>query len=218
MLHSYTIPFVLFGSSYSRCFFFFFSKFLPFAYKFYPPPKNFPPSQQSIKRREWGGGEGIGSIELFATSTWLIFEIRRWREERLLVRKGNMCKIIRNCSRRCRLNPISPVSISSHRAGYSPFRRITLPSPPPPPSSLGLTFTPFAPSSVPLALTYSITHRPTTGRGFILRFVQNHRRLTTAALWIFPLVNRLLAGRVHFFHFSASHESRLIPLFCYGCF
>lgn len=144
VLHSYTIPFVLFGSSYSRCFFFSFRNFSPSHINFTPLQKIFLlRNNRSNEGSE--GGKGIGSIELFATSTWLIFEIRRWREERLLVRKGNMCKIIRNCSRRCRLNPISPVSISSHRAGYSPFRRITLPPPPPPPSSLGLTFTPLHP-------------------------------------------------------------------------
>lgn len=147
-----------------------FRNFSPHAYHRYtnfPPRKNFPPSQ-SIDRTKKGGG-GLDRSNYVATSTMVnIRDIggkRRWREESgWLVRKGNMCEIIRNCSRRCRLNPISPVSISSR------LFTISANNPPFSSSSLGLTFT--TPPSVPLALTYSITHRPTTGRGFILRFVQ----------------------------------------------
>lgn len=146
-----------------------FSKFfptrIPQIYKF-PPSKKFSSfaiDRSNEKRR------GLDRSNYVATSTMVnIRDIggkRRWREESgWLVRKGNMCEIIRNCSRRCRLNPISPVSISSR------LFTISANNPPFSSSSLRLTFT--TPPSVPLALTYSITHRPTTGRGFILRFVQ----------------------------------------------
>lgn len=169
-----------------------------FLFEIFPLRINFPPSKKFFSFATIDQTRGrVGSMELSATSTWLIFEIRRWREERVLVRKGNiqegnMCKIIRNCSRRCRLNPISPVSISSHRAGYSPFRRITLPSPLITPSNL---------YPLPLCSTcaHLLNNTPADYRPRLYLAVRaNHRRLT-AALWIFPLVNRLLAARFTLF-------------------
>lgn len=165
-----SVPFVLFASNY----------FL-FSFRNFSPSYKFPPLQKIFLLRNNRSNEGgrVGSMELSATSTWLIFEIRRWREERVLVRKGNiqegnMCKIIRNCSRRCRLNPISPVSISSHRAGYSPFRRITLPFPLITPSNL---------YPLPLCSTcaHLLNNTPADYRPRLYLAVRaNHRRLTAA--------------------------------------
>lgn len=151
-----------------------------FLFEIFPLRINFPPSKKFFSFATIDQTRGrVGSMELSATSTWLIFEIRRWREERVLVRKGNiqegnMCKIIRNCSRRCRLNPISPVSISSHRAGYSPFRRITLPSPLITPSNL---------YPLPLCSTcaHLLNNTPADYRPRLYLAVRaNHRRLTAA--------------------------------------
>lgn len=151
-----------------------------FLFEIFPLRINFPPFKKFFSFATIDQTRGrVGSMELSATSTWLIFEIRRWREERVLVRKGNiqegnMCKIIRNCSRRCRLNPISPVSISSHRAGYSPFRRITLPSPLITPSNL---------YPLPLCSTcaHLLNNTPADYRPRLYLAVRaNHRRLTAA--------------------------------------
>lgn len=157
------------------------SYYFLFSFRNFSPSYKFPPLQKIFLLRNNRSNEGgrVGSMELSATSTWLIFEIRRWREERVLVRKGNiqegnMCKIIRNCSRRCRLNPISPVSISSHRAGYSPFRRITLPSPLITPSNL---------YPLPLCSTcaHLLNNTPADYRPRLYLAVRaNHRRLTAA--------------------------------------
>lgn len=63
-----------------------------------------------------------GERLIFEIGRETVMEARRGRLVTNGIQEGNMCKIIRNCSPWCRLNPISPLSISSHRAGYSPFR------------------------------------------------------------------------------------------------
>lgn len=114
-----------------------------------------------------------GERLIFEIGRETVMEARRGRLVTNGIQEGNMCKIIRNCSPWCRLNPISPLSISSHRAGYSPFRWITLPH-------------------QPLSNLYStrahlLNNAPADYRvGLYLAVRANHRRLT-AALWIFLL-------------------------------